>query len=88
MQRKPKSTTREHAALAAFLKKHVGAEHRDDVGPWLGQAALLDESVNAVWWSEPVPRHKTVPLIADLAGMPRRPPRRTGKHAAHKRVAR
>lgn len=87
MERKPKSTTREHAALAAFLRKHVGAEHRDDVGPWLGQAALLDESVNAQW-SEPVPRHKTVPLIPDLAGMPRRPSRRTGKHAARKRVAR
>jgi hypothetical protein len=85
MQRKPASTARKHAALAAFVRNHLGVEHRDDVGPWLGQAAWLDETYNN---AERSSRRKVVSLLGDLSGLVRRPPRQAAKHARHKRVVR
>lgn len=41
MQRRLASPTRMHDALVAFLDSHLGAPHRDDVGPLFGQASVI-----------------------------------------------
>jgi hypothetical protein len=43
MQRKTPSIPQARANLAAFLHEHFGAIERNDVGPLVGQAALLCE---------------------------------------------
>jgi hypothetical protein len=43
MQRKTNPVAATPSALAAFLDAHLGAIERNDVGPLLGQAALMRE---------------------------------------------
>ena len=55
----PTPLTREecNAAIAAFLDRHLGMVHRDDVGPLFGQltticsqAPLADPTIRRCWW--------------------------------------
>jgi hypothetical protein len=43
MQGRSSSTVDTETALAAFLRAHVGVVERNDVGPLIGQAALVGE---------------------------------------------
>jgi hypothetical protein len=88
MQRKDMSTTREDAALATFVQSQIGVEHNDDLGPWLGLAAWVDEIDAARSSGERASGRGVVSALGDVPALARRPPRKAAKARAHKRSAR
>ncbi len=77
------SSARTQDALYAFLNLHVGIAFSDDVGPLLGQAALVSETSAADagmkrYWNDAV----SAALTAEVARDPVRPARRPAKVAS------